>query len=79
MIKDDGTFMVWSDGGRSTVKPLNWIAIPCVHYQLNLSALFDPYPFAFARCTCTRTNINAQEWYPNRSYGYLEIAATHSL
>jgi endonuclease len=23
MIKDDGTFMIWSDGGGSSVKPLN--------------------------------------------------------
>jgi endonuclease len=26
MIKDDGTFMIWSDGGGSKVKPLNCIA-----------------------------------------------------
>lgn len=23
MFKDDGTFMIWSDGGGSSVKPLN--------------------------------------------------------
>ena len=23
MLKDDGTFMIWSDGGGSRVKPLN--------------------------------------------------------
>jgi RecB family endonuclease NucS len=23
MIKDDGTFMIWSDGGGQSVKPLN--------------------------------------------------------
>ena len=23
MLKDDGTFMIWSDGGGSKVKPLN--------------------------------------------------------
>ncbi len=28
MIKPDGTFMVWSDGGGSAVKPLNWMAPP---------------------------------------------------
>ncbi len=28
MIKADGTFMVWSDGGGSSVKPLNWMTPP---------------------------------------------------
>jgi RecB family endonuclease NucS len=30
MLKPDGTFMVWSDGGGSSVKPLNWMAPPTV-------------------------------------------------
>jgi endonuclease len=30
MIKEDGTFMVWSDGGGSKVKPLNWMTPPTV-------------------------------------------------
>jgi RecB family endonuclease NucS len=30
MIKEDGTFMVWSDSGRSSVKPLNWMTPPTV-------------------------------------------------
>jgi len=30
MIKADGTFMVWADGGGSNVKPLNWMAAPTV-------------------------------------------------
>jgi RecB family endonuclease NucS len=30
MLKADGTFMVWSDGGGPTVKPLNWMAPPTV-------------------------------------------------
>ena len=30
MIKDDGTFMVWSDSGGSSVKPLNWMTPPTV-------------------------------------------------
>ncbi len=28
MIKPDGTFMVWADGGGSNVKPLNWMVAP---------------------------------------------------
>ena len=28
MIKQDGTFMVWTDGGGSSVKPLNWMTPP---------------------------------------------------
>ncbi len=28
MLKADGTFMVFSDGGGSTVKPLNWMSPP---------------------------------------------------
>lgn len=28
MLKADGTFMVWADGGGSSVKPLNWMAAP---------------------------------------------------
>jgi endonuclease len=28
MLKADGTFMVWADGGGSNVKPLNWMAAP---------------------------------------------------
>jgi hypothetical protein len=30
MLKPDGTFMVWADGGGPTVKPLNWMAPPTV-------------------------------------------------
>jgi endonuclease len=30
MIKPDGTFMVWADGGGSNVKPLNWMVAPTV-------------------------------------------------
>ena len=30
MIKEDGTFMVWSDSGGQSVKPLNWITPPTV-------------------------------------------------
>jgi endonuclease len=30
MIKADGTFMVWSDGGAQKVKPLNWMTPPTV-------------------------------------------------
>ena len=33
MIKEDGTFMVWSDGGGSSVKPLNWMTPPTVLEQ----------------------------------------------
>jgi len=28
MLKADGTFMVWADGGGSNVKPLNWMIAP---------------------------------------------------
>lgn len=30
MIKEDGTFMVWSDGGGHKVKPQNWMTPPTV-------------------------------------------------
>ena len=30
MVKEDGTFMVWSDGGGQKVKPLNWMTPPTV-------------------------------------------------
>jgi hypothetical protein len=30
MLKADGTFMVWADGGGSSVKPLNWMSAPTV-------------------------------------------------
>jgi endonuclease len=30
MFKTDGTFLIWSDGGRSSVKPLNWMTPPTV-------------------------------------------------
>ncbi len=30
MVKPDGTFMVWADGGGSAVKPLNWMVAPTV-------------------------------------------------
>ena len=33
MFKADGTFMVWSDGGGSKVKPLNWMTPPTVVEQ----------------------------------------------
>lgn len=28
MVKGDGTLMIWDDGGRSQVKPLNWMTAP---------------------------------------------------
>ncbi len=30
MVKEDGTFMVWADGGGHQVKPLNWMTPPTV-------------------------------------------------
>ena len=30
MVKSDGTFMVWSDSGGPSVKPLNWMTPPTV-------------------------------------------------
>ncbi len=33
MLKADGTFMVWADGGGSNVKPLNWMVAPTVIEQ----------------------------------------------
>jgi hypothetical protein len=30
MLKPDGTFMVWADGGGPSVKPLNWMSPPTV-------------------------------------------------
>src|SRR5437868_8336757 len=30
MMKADGTFMVWADGGGPSVKPLNWMTPPTV-------------------------------------------------
>lgn len=30
MIKSDGTFMVWADGGGQSVKPLNWMSPPTI-------------------------------------------------
>jgi RecB family endonuclease NucS len=30
MVKEDGTFMIWSDGGGPKVKPLNWMTPPTV-------------------------------------------------
>ena len=30
MVKADGTFMVWGDGGGPSVKPLNWMTPPTV-------------------------------------------------
>jgi endonuclease len=30
MLKADGTFMVWADGGGPNVKPLNWMSAPTV-------------------------------------------------
>jgi RecB family endonuclease NucS len=30
MLKGDGTFMIWSDGGGAKVKPLNWMTPPTV-------------------------------------------------
>ncbi len=33
MLKPDGTFMVWADGGGSNVKPLNWMVAPTVLEQ----------------------------------------------
>jgi RecB family endonuclease NucS len=34
MLKADGTFMVWADGGGPNVKPLNWMTPPTVLEEL---------------------------------------------
>jgi RecB family endonuclease NucS len=34
MVKADGTFMVWSDHGSQSVKPLNWMTPPTVIEEL---------------------------------------------
>jgi RecB family endonuclease NucS len=33
MLKPDGAFMVWADGGGPSVKPLNWMSAPTVIEQ----------------------------------------------
>jgi len=33
MVKPDGTFLVWADGGGASVKPLNWMTPPTVLEQ----------------------------------------------
>ncbi len=38
MLKADGTFMVWADGGGPNVKPLNWMTPPTVLEQETDSA-----------------------------------------
>lgn len=35
MLKADGTFMVWADGGGQSVKPLNWMSPPTVVQELD--------------------------------------------
>ena len=35
MLKPDGTFMVWSDGGGPNVKPLNWMTPPTAIEELH--------------------------------------------
>jgi RecB family endonuclease NucS len=35
MIKADGTVMLWSDGGGSSVKPLNWMTPPTVIEEID--------------------------------------------
>jgi RecB family endonuclease NucS len=35
MVKPDGTFMVWADGGGPHVKPLNWMTPPTVIEELS--------------------------------------------
>jgi RecB family endonuclease NucS len=35
MVKPDGTFMVWADGGGPNVKPLNWMTPPTVIEELS--------------------------------------------
>jgi RecB family endonuclease NucS len=35
MVKADGTFMVWSDHGSQSVKPLNWMTPPTVIEELD--------------------------------------------
>jgi hypothetical protein len=38
MLKADGTFMVWADGGSPNVKPLNWMTPPTVLEEHRSSA-----------------------------------------
>lgn len=41
MIKSDGTFMIWADGGRPYVKPLNWMTPPTVIEDSGEGALLE--------------------------------------
>jgi endonuclease len=43
MLKADGTFMVWADGGSPNVRPLNWMTPPTVlEEERSSSAGVDP-------------------------------------
>jgi hypothetical protein len=42
MFKADGTFMVWSDHGSQSVKPLNWMTPPTAIEEIPGAAADDP-------------------------------------
>jgi RecB family endonuclease NucS len=42
MLKADGTFMVWADGGSPNVRPLNWMTPPTVLEEERSGAGGDP-------------------------------------
>jgi hypothetical protein len=42
MLKADGTFMVWADGGNPNVRPLNWMTPPTVLEEERGGADGDP-------------------------------------
>ena len=57
MLKADGTFMVWADGGGPSVKPLNWMAPPTVvEEERDARARCDGWSFA------SRASRTASRW-----------------
>ena len=49
MFKADGTFMVWSDHGSQSVKPLNWMTPPTAIEEIGT----PPAPPAGSSCAST--------------------------
>ncbi len=71
MLKADGTFMVWADGGSPNVRPLNWMTPPTVLEEERRSAGSDEDD---ADCAIERLIVRKQ-----RSDERLEIAVSEVL
>jgi endonuclease len=79
MLKADGTFMVWADGGSPNVKPLNWMTPPTVLEEQRAGAAIDVAASTATEAEAGDGRLERLVVRKHRSEERLEIAISEVL